>query len=230
MQNSNRKWMSMNRVLIVVAKEPRPGRTKTRMVPPLSHEQAADLYRCLLSDTLQVMQRVNGVQHVLAYAPPEAEPFFRRFVPPGFALIAQHGQNLGERLDHVLRAHLESGYGQVVVMNSDSPTLQPNYLQQAFEHLDRAEVDVVLGPTEDGGYYLIGLKRPCAALFDVEMSTPTVLQETLELARAQGLTCACLPAWYDIDNRQDLERLRRELAAQPHDVAPSTRRLLLSRL
>jgi rSAM/selenodomain-associated transferase 1 len=217
----------MNRALIVVAKEPQPGNTKTRLVPPLAPEQAAELYRCLLADTLELMQRVNGVQHVLAYKPAEAHAFFRRFVPDGFELIAQRGRTLGERLDHVLRARLEAGYAQAVVMNSDSPTLPPRYLQQAFEQLDRPRVDVVLGPTEDGGYYLIGLKRPCADLFDVVMSTSTVLQETLDLARAQGLHAACLPAWYDVDNAQDLERLRQELAALPLDIAPSTRRLLL---
>ncbi len=217
----------MNRALIVVAKQPSPGNTKTRLVPPLTHEEAAELYHCLLSDTLQLMGRVPGVQPVLAYTPDEAERFFRDFVPDGFTLIAQRGQTLGQRLDNVLRAYLEGGYAQAVVMDSDSPTLPAQYLQQAFDQLGRAEVDVVVGPTEDGGYYLIGLKRPCAALFDVVMSTPTVLQETLELAREQGLRAACLPAWYDVDKAEDLQLLRRELRALPDDIAPSTRRLLL---
>jgi rSAM/selenodomain-associated transferase 1 len=220
--------MRMKRALIVVAKEPSPGTTKTRLVPPLTPEEAAELYRCLLSDTLELMGRVDGAQPVLAYTPAQAEPFFRGFVPHGFQLIAQRGPTLGQRLDNVLRAHLEQGYVQAVVMDSDSPTLPPAYLQQAFQQLDQPEVDVVLGPTEDGGYYLIGLKRPCSALFEVAMSTPTVLQETLELARRQGLRVACLPAWYDVDNAEDLQRLRRELAAQPNDIAPSTRRLLVT--
>ncbi len=217
----------MNRALIVVAKQPSPGNTKTRLVPPLTPEEAAELYRCLLSDTLQLMCRVAGVQPVLAYTPTEAEPFFRGLVPDGFQLISQRGQTLGQRLDNVLRAHLEGGYAQAVVMDSDSPTLPPAYLQQAFQQLDHPEVDVVLGPTEDGGYYLIGLTRPCSALFDVVMSTPTVLRETLQLARGQGLRAACLPAWYDVDNAQDVQRLRRELAALSDDIAASTRRLLL---
>jgi rSAM/selenodomain-associated transferase 1 len=216
----------MKRALIVVAKEPRPGNSKTRLVPPLSPQEAALLYSCMLTDTLGVMMDVDGVDRVLAYTPQEAQQYFRDVLPPGFELTAQRGDSLGERLDHVLCTHLEAGYGQAVVMDSDSPTLPPDYVQQAFQQLDRADVDVVLGPTEDGGYYLIGLKRPCAALFEVVMSTPTVLQETLELARAQGLRAACLPVWYDVDTPEDLERLRRELEALPERVGEFTRRLL----
>jgi glycosyltransferase A (GT-A) superfamily protein (DUF2064 family) len=113
-------------------------------------------------------------------------------------------------------------------MDSDSPTLPPKYLKQALERLEDENVDVVVGPCEDGGYYLIGLKHPCSALFNVVMSTPTVLQETLQRARGQGLRTACLPTWYDIDTPEDLERLRRELASLPAHTAPRTRQLLLS--
>jgi rSAM/selenodomain-associated transferase 1 len=218
----------MDNALIVVAKRPSPGNTKTRLVPPLTPEQAADLYNCLLFDTLDVMRHVGNAQPVIAYAPADAESYFRGIAPQGFEWIAQHGQTLGQRLDNVLRAHLKMGYARAVVMDSDSPTLPPTYLEQAFEELEDERVDVVVGPCEDGGYYLIGLKRPCSALFDVVMSTATVLQETLQRAHGQGLQTACLPTWYDIDTPEDLERLRRELARLPADRAPRTRQLLLS--
>jgi rSAM/selenodomain-associated transferase 1 len=216
----------MENALIVVAKKPAPGTTKTRLVPPLSPQRAAELYRCLLLDTLHLMRRVGNVQPVIAYTPADAESYFRAIAPPGFDLVAQQGQTLGERLDRVLRAHLQMGYRRVVVMDSDSPTLPAEYLLRSFHHLDADHVDVVVGPCEDGGYYLIGLKHPCSALFKVVMSTSTVFHETLRLAHREGLRTICLPVWYDTDTPQDLERLQRELAGLPADSASCTRQLL----
>ena len=136
----------MDSALIVVAKKPSPGNTKTRLVPPLSPEQAADLYNCLLFDTLDVMRRVENAQPVIAYAPADAERYFQGIAPQGFDLIEQQGQTLGQRLDNVLRAHLRMGYARAVVMNSDSPTLPPMYLEMSFEELEKEDVDVVFGP------------------------------------------------------------------------------------
>lgn len=217
----------MENALIVVAKKPSPGTTKTRLVPPLSPQRAAELYRCLLLDTLDLMCRVRDVKPVIAYTPADAESYFRGIAPHGFELVAQQGQTLGERLDRVLRAHLQMGYRRVVVMDSDSPTLPTEYLLGSFRHLEADHVDVVLGPCEDGGYYLIGLKHPCSAIFQVVMSTSTVFQQTLQLAHREGLRTACLPSWYDIDTPKDLERLQGELAGLPADTAPCTRQWLL---
>jgi rSAM/selenodomain-associated transferase 1 len=215
------------RALMVVAKEPLAGRTKTRLSPPLSGQQATDLYRCFLLDTLELMRRVGGVQPIIAYLPPEAESFFRCFAPPDFDFIPQVGADLGERLDNVLTHCLQSGYCQAVVMDSDSPTLPVTYLRQAFRELDDPTVDVVLGPCDDGGYYLIGLKSPCSALFrGIVMSTSTVVTETLERAREQRLRVACLPHWYDVDTSEDLERLIEELCSQPDHLAQHTRAFL----
>ena len=185
----------MRRTLIVVAKRPTPGQTKTRLSPPLSQQEAVELYRCFLMDTLDLMMRVNGVERIIAYSPPTAELYFRRAAPAGFGFVPQIGRTLGERLDHVLTDYLNCGADQVVVMNSDAPTLPAERLQRAFGQLDEPDVDVVLGPSDDGGYYLIGLKRPCSALFGVVMSTPTVLRETLALAEEQNLRAACLDPW-----------------------------------
>ncbi len=217
----------MHCALMVMAKEPLVGRTKTRLSPPLSGQQATDLYRCLLLDTLELMKQVAGVQPIIAYLPSDAEPFFRRFAPPGFDFVPQVGDDLGERLDNVLTRCLQMGYHQAVVMDSDSPTLPVAYLKQAFRELDDPTVDVVLGPSDDGGYYLIGLKSPCSALFrGIVMSTPTVRAETLERAQEQGLRVACLPRWYDVDTSEELERLIEELRSQPGHLAPHTRAFL----
>ena len=217
----------MHRALMIVAKEPSVGRTKTRLSPPLSGQQAMELYRCLLLDSLELMKRVEGVQPIIAYLPPEAESFFRRFAPPGFDFVPQVGADLGERLDNVLAHCLQKGYRQAVVMDSDSPTLPVTYLSQAFQKLDDPTVDVVLGPCDDGGYYLIGLKSPCSALFrEIVMSTSTVVTETLERAQEQGLRVVCLPRWYDVDTYEDLERLIEELLSQPDHLAQHTRTFL----
>ena len=214
--------------MIVVAKEPSVGHTKTRLCPPLSLQQAIALYGCLLQDTLDLMNRVttDGTDRVIAYTPASAEAYFRDIAPPGFALVPQEGKDLAERLHNVLVFHLERGYAQAVVMNSDGPTLPVPYIEHAFGLLDRPHVDVVLGPSQDGGYYLIGLKRPCTALFDVVMSTPTVLQETLLQADQQQLKVACLLPWHDVDTPKDLQCLNLELASLPHSTAPRTRRFL----
>jgi rSAM/selenodomain-associated transferase 1 len=216
----------MKRALIVVAKRPAPGQTKTRLCPPLTPRQASELYRCFLLDTLDLVARVDGVQGLVAYLPLDAQDYFRAVAPPGFACVPQQGAHLGERLDRALRLVLAQGYEQVVVMNSDGPTLPLRFLEDAFRRLEDPRVDVVLGPSDDGGYYLIGLKRPCSALFDVTMSTPRVFEDTRARARESGLTLVCVPCWYDVDVAEDLERLAAELDAAPPDVAAHTRRFL----
>ncbi|MFN8499643.1 MAG: TIGR04282 family arsenosugar biosynthesis glycosyltransferase [Anaerolineae bacterium] len=216
----------MRRALIVVAKRPVMGQTKTRLTPPFTPQQATELYECLLLDTLDVMTQVAGVQPILAYAPADAAPYFRSVCPPAFALQPQVGSDLGSRLHSALARALAEGYRQAVVMDSDSPTLPPAYLRQAFAELDHSATDVVLGPCDDGGYYLIGVKEPCASLFDVAMSTPTVLRQTIAAAEAAGRRVALLPTWYDVDTVQEVERLRAELAAHPAAFAPRTRAML----
>ena len=216
----------MNRTLLVVARQPVPGQTKTRLHGFLSAESATELYSCFLLDTLELMQRVAGVACAIAYSPPEAEPYFRRIAPAGFGFLPQVGSHLGERLDNALRAYLDHDGQEAVIMDSDSPTLPVTYLQRAFQTLDDPAVDLVLGPTRDGGYYLIGLKQPCSALFDVTMSTPEVLHDTLERARSRHMRTVCLPQWYDIDTPSDLAYLRSEIGSLPASSARHTRGLL----
>jgi rSAM/selenodomain-associated transferase 1 len=212
--------------LLVVAKRPAPGQTKTRLSPPLSPDQASALYECFLRDTLDLIRQVPGIQPVVAYLP-QAEANYFIELAPDFELILQEGDDLGARLDHALTYYLHLGYDRVVIMDSDSPTLPASYLKAAFEALD--EADVVLGPCDDGGYYLIGLKRPAPRLLrEVQMSTATVTAETLSLAAEEGLQVKLLPVWYDIDDAAALERLISETAGAPAEVARYTRAFFAS--
>jgi len=221
---------SVRNALLVVAKRPAAGQTKTRLTPPLSPEQAAALYECLLRDTLDLIRRVPDVQPAIAFLPDapqdgRARGYFAALAPD-FELLPQEGADLGARLDNALSHTLARGYERVVIMNSDGPTLPVSSLAAAFEELGNG-ADVVLGPADDGGYYLIGLKRPAPRLLrEVRMSTPTVLADTLALAAEEKLAVALLPAWYDVDDVASLERLQAELANAPAQVAPWTRAFL----
>jgi len=215
----------MQRMLLVVAKRPAAGQTKTRLCPPLTGEAAAALYACFLRDTLDLMRQVPNVERGIVYLPEAALDYFSALAPD-MQLSLQQGISLGERLDHLLTVALEAGASQAVVMDSDSPTLPAEYLVQAFDAL-AGPSDVVLGPCEDGGYYLIGLKRPQPRLLrDVQMSTPNVVRDTLALAEQLGLLVTLLPPWYDVDTVAELARLRAELRDAPTHMARHTRAFL----
>lgn len=211
--------------LVVMAKQPLPGRAKTRLSPPLSPEEAAALAECLLRDTLDLMAAVPEVSRVIAYHPPEAGGYFAAIAPAGFRCLAQVGADLGARLDHALASCLAEGHGCAAAIGADSPSLPPGVVAEAFAALEGG-ADVALGPAEDGGYYLVGLRRPCPALFRVAMSTPTVLAETLAIARREGLAVALLPPWFDVDAAADLARLGASLAECPPEQGRRTRAFL----
>ncbi len=205
------------KALIIMAKQPYPGRSKTRLMPALSAEDAAAIYACFLQDIVQLVQSMADVRPFIAYAPDD-EPTrqYMDRLAPAISSIPQKGETLGDRLDFVLRICQEQGFDQVAAMNSDSPNLPRSFLHQAFARLDDPQVDVVLGPCEDGGYYLIGWKRPHPRLVrEVEMSTENVLQDTLAIADEEGLRVALLPTWYDVDESDDLLRLRAQLDREP---------------
>jgi rSAM/selenodomain-associated transferase 1 len=202
--------MTQPDTLLVVAKQPAPGQTKTRLCPPLTHDQAAELYDCFLRDTLSIMRAVSDVRCVIGYLPEDAQGYFRQLAPD-MELSPQRGSSLGERLDHLLTEALLGGSQRAVIMDSDSPTLPSAYLQQAFD--DLADADVVLGPTHDGGYYLIGLNKPQPHLLrEVQMSTSHVLADTVALAENSGLNVSLLPVWYDVDTIEELHQLHGEIA------------------
>ena len=146
-----------------------------------------------------VQEIMPEVQPCIAYSPPDAQDYFEKLAPD-FELICQVGETLGQRLDHVLTTCLQDGYGQAAAISSDSPTLPPTLIAQTFTKLQKADTDLVLGPSEDGGYYLIGWDKPHPRLVrEVPMSTPTVLADTLALAEEDGVAVHLLASWYDVD-------------------------------
>ncbi|MGB9634221.1 MAG: TIGR04282 family arsenosugar biosynthesis glycosyltransferase, partial [Chloroflexaceae bacterium] len=196
-------------------------RTKTRLCPPLSHAAAAELYACFLRDTLALARQVPASSRVIVYQPEEAADYFAALAPD-FALLPQQGADLGERMERCFTTVLGAGQGAAVLIGSDIPTLPMAHVNRAFALL--GEHDLVLGPSDDGGYNLIGMRRPHPRpLREVTMSTPTVLRDTLAIAAELGLRAALLPGWYDVDTPADLARLRAELSAAPTTVAPHTR-------
>lgn len=227
----NARPLSRKRALLVVAKQPAPGQTKTRLTPALTGEQAALLYECFLLDTLDIIRAARAqleLTPMIAYLPPAGDDYFRR-IAPDFERLLQQGNDLSERLHHATSACLTQGYEQAVIMDSDSPSLPAAYLVEAFAALDLA--DVSLGACDDGGYYLIGLKRPAPALFlTVTMSTDHVTADTLDRAAQAGLSVHRLPVHYDVDYIADLKRLADELAQLPEHIAPQTRAFLKTHL
>lgn len=201
--------------LVVMAKRPSPGSTKTRLTPPLTPESAAALYECFLLDALDLARSIPGVTPLIAVSPPDATEYFRT-IAPDVRQVPQLGTSLADRLCHVLTQCLEDRYDNVVAVNSDSPTLPSSLVIEAFERLSDETVDMVLGPTDDGGYYLIGWKRAYPELVrGVTMSTPHVLRDTLDLATASDVSVSLLETWYDVDEPADLDRLGTDLAASP---------------
>ncbi len=213
----------MKEALVVMAKAPLAGQVKTRLIGgvleslphPLNAEDAADLYAAFLSDTFVTMEELaderESLRLVLAFTPIGAEEAFEKVEREGCLMLAQRGSDLGERLTNCFSDLFEMGYERVVIIGGDSPTLPFEILEYAFDALDD-DATVTLGPTEDGGYYLIGLRQLHATLFDgIAWSSPQVLAQTRERIEQAGLTLIELPEWYDVDEPKDLARLQAEM-------------------
>jgi rSAM/selenodomain-associated transferase 1 len=197
----------------------------------LSIDEATELYRCFLKDTLSLMESIPDTDIIVSYTPEGAESYFDSVLYNGHRLLLQRGESFGDRLYYVLEDLLREGFTSAAIMDADSPTLPASYLAQAFEELARPGDRVVLGPASDGGYYLIGIKRPHRRLFErITWSSERVLAETIERAREIGLEVTLLPEWYDVDSEAELERLKREIIeSAPSLSAANTRRFILSR-
>ncbi len=192
--------------LFIMAKAPVPGKVKTRLLPSLSPEEAALLAEKLLKETVNsVVRNLPGVHPVVAVAPPEGIPHVRSLLNVPISLIPQPEGDLGNRLSILFEQAFASGAAGVMALGTDHPNLPAAYLRQAAVLLRSGGDRVVLGPTEDGGYYLIGLNRPHPELFEgIPWSTPEVFKITLERARRIGLEPYLLPRWFDIDRPEDL--------------------------
>jgi uncharacterized protein len=195
----------MTALLIIFAKEPRPGQVKTRLSPPLSPEAAAQLYHRFLQDILDEMARGPEMRLAVAFSPPTAQDFFSRLASPGTDLFPQEGADLGERMARAFARSFAAGFGPVLLRGSDVPDLPAAVVSEANSVLATGQAQVVLGPATDGGYHLVGLTEPQPALFrGPAWSSSTVLTDTLRLARQLGLRVHLLPPWPDIDTYDDL--------------------------
>jgi rSAM/selenodomain-associated transferase 1 len=202
-----------------MAKASVPGRAKTRLVPPLTYDQAADLNTAFLqdvADNVSLAGRDAKARTVIvgyaAYGPPGSGDFFRRILPQSIGLIEAWLPNFGDCLFHTIREILARGHDAAVVLNADSPTLPTKYLVETAEVLAQPGHRAVLGPSTDGGYYLLGLKFAHRRMFeDIAWSTERVAEQSLARAREIGLDVHMLPAWYDVDDIDGLRRLEAEL-------------------
>ena len=207
--------------LTVMAKAPRAGKVKTRLAPPLTSEQTAQLNISFLKDTTENLKTVaaaGSARGVISYTPIGDESLFGGILPASFSLVAQRGDSFGERLLHTAEDLLACGFSAICLIDSDSPTVPSEAFSQAVTALAQPGDRVVLGPSQDGGYYLIGLKQAHREVFEgIHWSTATVYQETVEAVHKEGLELVELPLWYDVDNAESLQVLKNELL---EDVRP----------
>ena len=212
--------------VVVMAREPVPGTVKTRLRPLLPDDDIAALYEAFLRDRIDQVRSLHGAAPFIACTPPESRGFFAELAP-AFCLLPQVGDGLSARLIHMIEQVLEAGHDGVIATDSDSPTLPANHLQEAVDRLAANDADVVLGPSDDGGYYLIGLRRLYPELFDgMPWSTPRVYEETLRRATGLGLQAASLPPWYDVDTPVEFRRLQAEIDQLGVDAPRHTRQCL----
>jgi rSAM/selenodomain-associated transferase 1 len=201
--------------IAVMAKASIPGKTKTRLVPPLSFDEAAAFNTAFLQDVaanIATAGQQASIACYMAYGPPGATAFFQSHFPPSVGLIESWHPNFGDCLFVAIEAVLARGHASAVVLNSDSPTLPTALLVETARVLARPGDRAVLGPSTDGGYYLLGLKAPHRRLFDdVAWSTDAVARQTRERAAEIGLDVHVLPEWYDVDDVASMQTLRGEV-------------------
>jgi uncharacterized protein len=240
--------------LAVMTKAPQAGRVKTRLVPPLTPEEAAELNKCFLRDTTatiasacrgglrppnaanarlhpRAQKAPQQCQSIAVYTPVGAESAYSDILPADFSLLPQRGDKFGERLYFALEDLFQCGFESVCLIDSDSPTVPAENFDEAVQLLSTSADRVVLGPSDDGGYYLIGVKKPHRHLFEqIDWSTERVLNQTIQRATEMGLEVQFLPTGYDVDDGASLRRLCNEILANrtSANIAPRTREFLAS--
>ncbi len=218
--------------LAIMTKAPRAGQVKTRLTPPLNPEEAAALNRCFLRDLSAAIDNAgDGSRGICCYTPVGAEEVYRDILPARFQLIAQREGTLEARLIGAVEDLLSVGFSAVCLINSDSPTAPGAVFAEAARILSAPNEQLVLGPADDGGYYLIGMKKLYPRLFhEIDWSTDRVLAQTLERAAEIGLAVHLLPSCYDVDDRTTLARLCQDLLgpnkAEGAKIAPATQAFL----
>lgn len=224
---AERLIVPVRRAIGVIAKAPQPGAVKTRLCPPLDLWQAALLHGAFLRDTLTSALTIRDAS-VTLFHPPVADPrMLADLTPDGMARVAESGSGLGHAMRDAFQHLFSTGAHSAVLIGSDLPTLPAAHIDAAFTALERGSCDVVLGPAEDGGYYLIGLREPRPSLFErIDWSTDRVLEQTRDRARSAGLRVTHIGPWHDVDSPDDLRRLQAALKDNPSLPAHETRHVL----
>lgn len=206
-----------------MTKIPRAGNVKTRLQPYLSPEQSAEIAAAFLHDAEAKARKICD-KTIIAFAPADEKKSLFNFVSPQNIFAAQKGKNLGERMFNAFKFAFKNGLDSVVMIGTDSPTFPAKFIEKAFNLLENS--DAVLGESEDGGYYLIGLKTLRKEIFEnVEWSSPETFVQTLRNIENCGLSLSFVPKWHDVDFPEDLERLKIELRENPK-LAPKTAKWL----
>ncbi len=201
-----------------MAKVPEAGKVKTRLQPYLTPEQSAGFAKCLLQDTISKAKAFEN-KLIIAYSPIERRDFFDSLMNHNFVLFAQTGENLGERIFAAFEFAFKNELDSILMIGTDSPTFPSDFLSTAFQILEQK--DSILGETEDGGFYLIGLRKLDQRIFEnVEWSSKRTFEQTKNNLEKLDFTWSELPIWYDVDEPGDLERLREDTLLQ--EFAPKT--------
>jgi rSAM/selenodomain-associated transferase 1 len=190
--------------LIVYLKNPEPGKVKTRLQPHYSPEEAARLYRGFIEDTVETVSSIGADRCWAAYTPADSRSEIEAFIPSDWNLAPQVGDDLGSRMRQSLNASIASGADRAILIGSDTPSLPSSHITSALSRLENA--DVVLGPTYDGGFYLIGIRSTVPDIFsNVTWSTDNAFEQTAEGIRSKELMMSLIPPWNDIDTPEDLD-------------------------
>jgi rSAM/selenodomain-associated transferase 1 len=216
--------------LAVMAKVPLAGQVKTRLLPLFTIEEAAELSRSLLVDQLNHLQELDAADFYLAFAPDDAQWLMEQITPACFHLFPQQGDDLGARMDAVFERLFQIGHKSIVLVGGDLPPVPLRFFTEAYALLESSKKRVVLGPSRDGGYYLVGCNQPTPEIFQgMSWSHSAVLAQTLDKLAASQVDFHLLPSWFDIDTPDDLRSLRSALDSSLGKAMPNTG-LLLQRL
>lgn len=210
-----------------MAKAPVAGRVKTRLMPALTAEQAAELSRSLLMDQLSRLQTLDKLDGYIAFAPDDARLLMEQLAPRRFQLFPQEGHDLGTRMQAVFAKLFALGHKNLILIGGDLPPIPVAFFEDAYVFLKEADRRVVLGPSRDGGYYLVGCNSPTPQIFEaMTWSHGEVLAQTRARLASLGIDYHLLPTWMDIDTPDDLRYLRSALSPALERAMPNTLQLL----
>ncbi len=198
------------KALILMTRIPIPGKTKTRLMEILSPKECAQIHKCFLLDIFNSFEYIkNDIDIFVTYTPENSLDIIKDLIPNYIKCFPQHGEDLGERMSNGIKHILNKGYSKVILIGSDIPQIQPNHTKNAFLALDRS--DIAIGPTVDGGYYLIGMKKIHEGIFNsnFKWGNKSVFEETIDLCNKLSLKVELCEKYVDIDTKEDLIEFRK---------------------